>query len=146
MNDDRGIIVEEIRSLRDLTFQLCRWGVTLLLSLQVVIFFVRKSIIANLIEVGKLEINQQLPLSRFLIGTSYMFFVATIFTFLTYMCMKRISHYKKNLIEIDTSSSIKWRDVPKYGGLLIVILYFSFPLVDILIRTYITIKFSISIQ
>ncbi len=62
MKDDREILVGEICSLRDLTFQLCKWGVTILMGLQIVIYYIRKSMIAELVQKKVIEVGQSLPL------------------------------------------------------------------------------------
>ncbi len=67
-----------------------------------------------------------------------MFFVATLFTLLTYICMSRVGEYKKQLIAID--KSIKWGPPPRFAGILVCCLYYSFPLSDIIIRLYISFR------
>ena len=143
MKSDREILIEEVRSARDTVIRVCQWGITVLLSLQIATYYIRNGLVERLVQSGELSQGALMPLDRYLIGTFFLCFIATIFTILTSWAGKRIGFFSDQLIELDNNNQnpkIKWPKPLRKARWLMRLLFFSFPVVDLLIRVYITIE------
>lgn len=130
------ILREEIRAFREINLKLYQWGVTLLASLQTVLFFARKEALSFSIQRGQLpQGTVELPLGRYLMGTSFLLIVATLFAVLSAYASRRYGSYRKQLAECQTSNIV---EMPASGPLrfLMRCLYFVFPALDIGYRLY----------
>src|SRR5579871_948875 len=137
------LLSEEVRAFSDLSSRNLQWGVTLMISLQTALFFVRHEIVATYVEAGKLPKGSELPLDRYLIATGFLCFVAGILAVFTTRITKQYRHYKSQLIASRESGIT---DLPiKKTGRWAYFLYFAFPVIDILVRRII-IDINVKIQ
>jgi hypothetical protein len=130
------ILREEIRSLRDLTFKMIQWGVAILTACLTILFYGRRAFRDDFIAAGILQQGQQLPLEYYWIGTAFLFMVAVIFSFVTYLAQSRTAFYRRQLPKIVTSGIKEPSPQPKarYG---LMFLYFLYPLFDVVVRLWI---------
>ena len=116
-----------------------QWGVTLMISVQTALFFIRHEILTAEIDVGRLPKGSNLPLNRYLIGTAFLFFIAVVLSRFSARASEQYRHYKAQLIASRTSGI---KDLPiKYVGRWSYLLYFAFPVIDVLVRGIISIRF-----
>lgn len=135
------ILIEEIRSARNMVFRTYQWGITIMLATTAgTLYTVRKDILNRLVEQGSLSYGESLPFYRYLIGTFFLLFLACLFAFFTMCALRPLQIYKKQLNKAD-NSGIEWPS--KTFGSFGVWIYFLFPLVDILVRIYVRIEFKI---
>jgi len=130
---DEEILREEIRALRDIILKLYQWGVAFIASLQAAIFFIRKEVLAGLIQNGRLPQGGQLPAWRYFFGTGVLFIIAIFFTYLSLTSGKRMQFYQKQLIEKRSSGveePSQSRRRIKLLRFMVVSLYFLFPILD----------------
>lgn len=141
------IIREEMRSWREIAFRLCQWGVGVLASLQTAIFLIRKEIYAYLIAHGKLdpEQYQYLPWDRYLIGTGGLVMVAFIFTLMSIMVGRRYQFHVR-LLETHSESGLPNYRASVFGRVLVCLLYFLFPALDVAIRVYVRLHFELGMH
>jgi hypothetical protein len=135
MKTQEELLSEEVRAAADVSSRMVQWGVTLMVSLQAAIFFVRQDILRQYIDAGKLSKGAELPPERYLLGTAFLFVMAVILSKLTARCADQYRNYKTQLISC-RGSGVK--DLPiKHTGRWAYALYFVFPAIDILTRIYI---------
>ena len=141
MKSKEELLSEEVRAASELGSKTLQWGVTLMISVQTVIFFVREALLNADIDSGKLPKGAHLPPGRYFVGTGFLFFIAFILSMLTARSIEQYRHYKTQLMA-NRGSGIT--DLPiKHMGRVAYYLYFAFPLIDIAVRIYnITIGFS----
>jgi hypothetical protein len=109
-----------------------QWGVTLMISVETALFFVRQQILNGYIAAQQLPRGAGLPTWRYFIGTAFLAYLALILSLLTARTTSQYRHYKTQLMQC-RDSEIK--DLPiKYTGRLAYALYFSFPVIDVLVR------------
>ena len=73
MKTKEELLSEEVRAAMDMGTRLLQWGVTLMISVQTALFFVRHDVLGSLIDAGTLPKGSQLPLGRYVIGTGVLF-------------------------------------------------------------------------
>lgn len=132
------ILREEVRILRELTFQVIRWGVAVMLTLHTAIFFARREIADDLVAAGKLTRGLLLPLDRFIVGTLALTAVAWVFGYMTDRVARRYLQYGSQLPAFNISGI---RDEPTEPRNLRFIKYFyyAFPVLDLIVRGYVAI-------
>jgi hypothetical protein len=135
------IIREEMRAASDMMLKLCQWAVTTLIGLQTAIFFLRSSVIERMLANGELPKGEPLPWNMYLMGTFILAVVAGIFSAMTLLAGKQYRHYHL-LLMANNQSGLPVPPPTNLGRILIFALYFTFPLLDILLRTFIEIKFT----
>ncbi|HEV2619255.1 MAG TPA: hypothetical protein VGU23_04885 [Acidobacteriaceae bacterium] len=134
MKSTEELLSEEVRAAADMGSRTLQWGVTLMISVQTIIFFVRQALLAADIDAGKLPRGGHLSLGRYLIGTSFLLFIAFILSRLNARSIEQYRHYKTQLIASRESGIT---DLPiKHTGRYLYYLYFAFPVIDVLIRVY----------
>ena len=133
------LLREEIRASQDLLFRLIQWAITVMVSVQTALYFIRKDIVAGYVAQGLLKPGAPLPWGRHIVGTLGLIIIASIFSFMTFVGVHRYRDYKDQLIEANESGI---RETPrnKFSRWSIIILYFIFPLLDILIKIYFSIE------
>ncbi len=82
LSEKEKILWDEIRNIREIALKLLQWGVTVLTALQTAIFFFRKDIYQRMIDSQEIIQGHYIPWNRYIIGTVYLFFVATIFSYI----------------------------------------------------------------
>ncbi len=133
MKSKEEMLREEVRAALDLLFRLNQWAITVILSLQTAIYFVRRDILAEYISLGVVKAGEPLPWHRYLVGTGGLFIVASIFSFMTFIVGSRYRDYRKQLVESSESGIL---DLPsnRFSRLTVMGLYYIFPFLDFLIR------------
>ena len=92
------ILWEELRNIREIALKMLQWGVTVMATLQTAIFFFRKDLYERMIAAGKLTNGEYIPWDRYLIGTFYLFVVASIFGYLLIMVGNRYRKIRAQLV------------------------------------------------
>ena len=132
------ILREEIRDLRKVLLKTMQWGVTLLASLETVIFFIRQSALKHYILLHKIPEGASLPFSMHIIGTIFLLIVAYICQQTTSLIARRYIVYMKQLMKLPErldieepalDISMKWKSR---------VLFYVFPAFDILLYLYIS--------
>jgi hypothetical protein len=135
------LLREEVRFYVDQLQKLTQWGVTVMVSLQTALFFIRRELIDTYVAAGILHKGESLPWARYLVGTSFLAFAAFIVSLFTARAAVQYRHYKEQLVKGSASGII---DKPTSGVTnWVIYLYFAFPVIDVLIRIYITVTISI---
>lgn len=135
------LLRDEVRALQFIMVRVMSWGVTILVSVQTALFFVRKDVALSIdsgvagasSHQGALEV----PLNRYLLGTFFLTLLATIFFRLSLYVSTRLRHYRRQL-ENCPSGII---ELPSRNGSRpwVACVFYVFPLVDILARLYLKI-------
>lgn len=142
MKTKEELLSEEVRSAMDMGSRLLQWGVTLMISVQTALFFVRHEVVTSLIDGGALPKGSILPRDRYAIGTCILAYLAFVLSKLNARASEQYRHYKTQLIATRTSGI---SDLPiKHTGRWVYFIYFSFPAIDILVR--IAVSISIKLQ
>ena len=68
-----GLLREELRAIADTSLKLMQWGVTLLVSVETALFFIRRDVLASEIQSGRLKLGDELPAYRYYMGTGFLF-------------------------------------------------------------------------
>lgn len=140
MKSKEELLSEETRAAADTASRFLQWGVTLMISVQTALFFVRHEVVNGYIDAGKLPKGSEVPLSRYLIGTCFLIFIALVLSKFTARANAQYRNYKTQLAACREPEGVK--DLPiKYTGRWAYFLYFAFPLIDLLARAAISIKF-----
>lgn len=138
MKTQEELLSEEVRAASDAGLRMLQWGVTLMISLQTALFFVRQDVVKRLVDAKLLPVGSELPLSRYLMGTAFLILTALILARLTARTAEQYRNYKAQLIKCRTSGV---EDLPiRHTGRWAYVLYFIFPAVDLLSRAYISIQ------
>ena len=127
----------ELRSLREIAFQLCRWGVTVEIGIASVIYFIRRDVWETLTRRGLIAAGSPLPDKNYWMGTLGLLIIASVFSILTLLATVNYWHYQNQLADVSQSGikpTPKWRQV--IGLLIVIALYFAFPVLDQALRTY----------
>jgi len=127
------ILRKEIRALHIAGMQIMQWGVTVLVSLQTALFFVRRDIISEYVSRGLLHSGEPLPWHRYIIGSVFLFVLATILARMSHRTSQRLYHYRKQLLECLPSGIEEIGRFPELRALAVGV-YFVFPLLDIFLR------------
>ena len=112
-----------------------QWGLTLMVSIQTALVFIRRELLNSFITGGVLKAGDELPYPRYLIGTTFLAFAAAILWALTNRSAAQYRHYKKQLFECQDSGI---EDMPTSGiTKWIGYFYFAFPALDVAFRVWI---------
>lgn len=141
MKSKEELLSEEVRAAGDVASRFLQWGVTLMISVQTALFFVRHEILSASIDAQKLPKGSELPIGRYIFGTMFLAYLALILSLLTARLNAQYRNYKTQLIACrESGSGIK--DLPiKRKGRLAYALYFSFPVIDLAVKLIIKISF-----
>ena len=144
MKSKEELLSKETRAAADAGSRLLQWGVTLMVSLETALFFVRREAANALIEAGQLPKGSEVPFGRYLIGTCFLIFIALVLSKFTARSTAQYRNYKNQLMAC-RESTIK--DLPiRYTGRWAYALYFSFPIIDLLARVAIDMEIAFSIK
>lgn len=136
------LLSEETRAAAEGATRMLQWGVTLMVSLQTALFFVREAAANSMIEAGKLPRGSQVPLERYLLGTAFLIFIAVILSMFTARSTAQYRNYKSQLIACRESGV---KDLPiRHTGRWAYWLYAAFPVIDLMARMWIS--FNIKLQ
>ena len=142
------IVRNELKSLRDLGLRLAQWGVTVLIGVQMALYYVRKDVHIRLIAANIIKKGDLLPASYYFWGTAFLFIIAGIFSFFLLLISNSYRHYK-HLIEtkeVPVTVPISPQVARKAPRLLIFLLFFIFPLLDIIVRGWFTFNFEFHVH
>lgn len=129
------LLWEELRDLRDVALRLLQWGVTVLASLQTAIFFLRKDVYERMLASKELTPDHHLPWNRYLVGTVFLFILASIFTYLLILVGNRYRKLREQLVATNLYQ-IEHGDAKKSARWVTVLVFFIFPLLDVFVRFY----------
>jgi hypothetical protein len=139
MKSKEELLSEETRAAGDTALRLLQWGITLMISIQTALFFVRREILNGYIDSGALPKGSPLPLGRYLIGTGFLCFLAMVLSMFTSRANQQYRNYKNQLIACRESGITDLK--VRYTGRWAYALYFCFPIIDLLVRVVISIRF-----
>jgi len=112
-----------------------QWGLTLMVSLETALLFIRRELLNSFIAAGTLKAGDALPYHRYLVGTCFLIVAATILWALTNRSVQQYRHYKNQLLGCSKSGIV---DLPTSGiSKWIGFFYFAFPVMDIMFRFWI---------
>jgi hypothetical protein len=140
------LLSEETRAAADCSSRFLQWGVTLMVSLQTALYFVRRDAANTLIEAGQLGKGSEVPLARYFLGTGFLIFVAVVLSMFTARANAQYRNYKNQLIQCRqqgvgiTDLTIRYTGRWAYG------LYAAFPIIDILARMWIHFSVRLSVH
>lgn len=140
------LLSEETRAAADNALRMLQWGVTLMVSLQTALFFVRREAADAMVQAGQLTKGAEVPLGRYILGTGFLIFIAFVLSMFTARTNEQYRHYKTQLIECRkegvgiTDLKIKYTGRWAYG------IYAAFPVIDILARKWIDLNIQFSIH
>jgi hypothetical protein len=126
------LLSEEVHAAAEMSSRFLQWGVTLMISIQTALFFVRHDVLQTEIDAGRLPKGSPLPPGRYLIGTGFLCFVALILSIFTARANEQYRHYK---LQLAASRESGIKDLPiKRIGSWAYPLYFAFPVIDFLVK------------
>src|ERR1700733_14184083 len=129
------LLREEVRFYAELQQKYVQWALTLMISLETAIFFVRRDLIETYVKAGKLTQGDELPYFRYLLGTGFLLFCAYVLWKFTNRVNEQYRHYKSQLLN---SSESGIDDNPTTGvSNWMRYLYFAFPAYDLGVRLWI---------
>jgi hypothetical protein len=135
MKSKEELLSEEVRAAEDVGSRIMQWGVTVMISLQTALFFLRQDILKRYIDAKLLPGGADVPDGRYYMGTAFLIFVAIILAVLTARSLAQYRNYKEQLIACRSSGV---RDLPiRFVGRVAYLLYFFFPAADALSHWYI---------
>jgi hypothetical protein len=132
---------DEVRFWADQMQKYMQWGLTVMVSLQTAIFFVRRDLVQTYVDAGILSKGSELPLYRYLVGSIFLLGCAVVISKYYRRSAEQYRHYKGQLLTsaesgIDDKSTT---GMARWMGYL----YFVFPVYDILVRIWVEFKFSV---
>jgi hypothetical protein len=134
------LLWKEVQSLRELMLRLAQWGITVMAALHTAIYYVRRDIVERMVDAEQLKPGANLPLDRYVIGFLALVVVAFIFSSMSIAVSRQWRHMRQQLIDVAAAGSgidvYTHPRVPMRWGL--VIIYFIFPLMDLLVRIYVS--------
>lgn len=139
LKEKHKLLWEEIRYLRDTSLKLLQWGATFLATLQTAFFFIRKDVYEKMVETGELTKGQYIPWERYLIGTFFLFLVATVFAYLLIIVGNRYRKFRQQLVDTNIYK-IDLGEIRKSTRYVVLFVFYVFPIVDVLIRLYIKVE------
>jgi hypothetical protein len=124
----------EIRHCADVMLRLVQWGVTLQIAVATITFYARREIKADLATLHHSQ-TSLLPWDIHIIGTLFLAMLAAMFTLILWLAQKRRMMYRWRLYDLSDKLIDESRPT-KHGNWIYPVMFWSFPLVDILIRAY----------
>lgn len=132
------ILRDELRAINQLIIRTMRWSITTLISLLAGLYYIRSQLCEKFIKLGKIPPDSIfLPFRYHIIGTMLIFIMASIFSFITLVLFYHYSNYRRQLFFIIDPINENNYSIKQPIVLLIFILYFLFPMLDIMIAFYI---------
>jgi hypothetical protein len=135
------LLREEVRFYADMQQKYMQWGLTLMVSLQTAIFFVRRDLLQTYVDAGTIHKGQELPYYRYLVGTGFLLLCAFVLWKLTNRVNVQYRNYKDQLAG-SNESGIKDNPTTGVSGW-IRYLYFAFPFYDLAVRVWVEITLHI---
>lgn len=123
---------QEVRASRALMVSLMQWGVTLMVAVEVFLYYVRQDVTAHLRELGRLQPDELLPLARYAIGTVLLLIIAYIFARYTQRIATHHNHYRSQLVSMTPTYTSIAESIPPTRGTQHY-LFYAIPAFDLLI-------------
>ncbi len=129
---------QEIRHLQESAMSLLRWGLTVMLGVQTVIYYIRRDLVAQYVSQGRIAAGGLLPIQRYLVGTFVLVVIACLFSRMAYAASIRLGNYRSQLVAADLVSGI--RELPRFPEFryMMIGIFFVVPVLDILVRIIVT--------
>ncbi len=144
MKTSEEIIREELRALTGKMMDVYKWGVSLLATMQTAFFFLRKDVYQRMLDNHELAPGTYLPWNRYLIGTGVLLVVSLIFVGFSHFLRLRFYFYVKLLNDKSICENpVPLPPTPWWIGWILTTLYFTFPIMDIVIRIVLGIEMSL---
>lgn len=135
---------DEVRFYADLMQKYMQWGLTVMVTLQTAIFFVRRDLVQTYVDAQILQKGQELPYYRYGVGTIFLCLTAFVLQKFTARIIVQYRFYKKQLVE-SAESGIKdnaTTGVSSWGNYL----FFAFPLYDLAVRIWVDFSVHLAIH
>jgi hypothetical protein len=131
------LLREEVHFYAALTQRYIQWGLTVMVSLETAIFFVRRDLIQSAIDAGTLAKGQELPYFRYLVGTGFLALCAIVLWKVVARSTEQYRHYKEQLVK----ASVSGINDKTTGGVTFWMRYvfFAFPIYDLGVRIAVSI-------
>lgn len=91
------LLRQELRGSQALLVSLIERGVMILAAVEVILYYIRQDVTAHLRELGRLNADELLPLSQWIIGTILLLIIAVIFARSTQRVAQHYSLYRLQL-------------------------------------------------
>jgi hypothetical protein len=129
------LLREETRFWMDILTKQMQWGLTLMVTIQTALVFIRRELLGTFIAGGILKAGDELPYHRYLVGTTFLIVAATMLWAFTNRSVQQYRHYKNQLLECSASGikDLKTSGISKWIGFF----YFAFPILDVAFRFWI---------
>jgi hypothetical protein len=138
------ILRDEVHFYSDMNQKYVQWGLTVMVSIQTAIFFLRRELLQTYVDAGLLQKGQELFYRRYLIGTAFLLLAAYVLHRFSRRVTEQYRHYKEQLLQNNESGV---RDKPTTGvSKWTTYLYFAFPAFDVLSRLWIDVSFKLSVH
>jgi hypothetical protein len=125
-------IRKQMEGLAKRSHKMFQWGVTLLLSFETALFFVRKEASDRM----GIPAGAEYPMGRYLIGTVVLALLATILSYLTRSMFATYFYYASMLH--DGPSHLPPPPRNPWVQRLLIFVYFLFPVLDFCVRLYVS--------
>lgn len=133
------ILREEIRSIRGHYLRILQWSIGLLITATTTLYYIRHLMLDSMIKRGAIHSAvPTLPIFLHLVGTIYLFIIATLFFFLSYSLAIKYRRYQNQLIDC-CKSGIRESPISN-AWWLTALFYYTFPIFDLLTRVYLSIS------
>jgi hypothetical protein len=138
------LLRDEVHFFADLNQKYNQWALTVLVSLDTAIFFVRHELVQTYVDAGLLKKGDELFLRRYFIGTAFLLVGACVFHRFSRRAAEQYRYYKTQLV---ASSESGIRDMPVTGMAgWSSYLYFAFPVFDVLSRLWVELSFKVNVH
>jgi hypothetical protein len=127
------LLWEELLALRDMSFKMLQWCVTVLASLETALFFVRKDIYEKMLAANLIGTADPLPLRVFVRGTVFLFVVAVIFGWLNFRVANRLRTLRAQLVKLNFYQ-IEHPTTSKAARFVTLFMLLAFPIMDLFLR------------
>lgn len=138
------LLREETHFFADLNQKYNQWALTVMVSLQTAIFFVRRELVQTYVDAGLLKKGNELFYRRYLIGTVFLLVAAYVFHRFSRRAAEQYRYYKSQLAA-SNESGIKDMPVTGMAGWTSY-LYFAFPVFDLLSRLWVDFSFKFAVH
>jgi len=92
------LLRDEVHFFADLNQKYNQWALTVMVSLDTAIFFVRHELVQTYVDAGLLKKGDELFLRRYLIGTAFLFVGAYVFHRFSRRAAEQYRYYKTQLV------------------------------------------------
>jgi hypothetical protein len=135
---------EEVRFYADLMQKYMQWGLTVMVTLETAIFFVRRDLAQTYVDAGIITKGQELPYFRYGVGTAFLLLCSFVLYKFTSRTIVQYRHYKNQLAASNESGIV---DKPTSGvSSWVNYLFFAFPVYDLAVRLWVDLTVRLSVH